>query len=199
MAIAINGSGTVTGVSVGGLPDGIVDTDMLAASAVTVAKASGSVKGITVKDQWRVSSGFTGSVNPISSNWERCDTYSPGLIGSAMSVSSGAWTFPETGIWEIEFISSSYMYDSNVRFIESNIYVTENNSDWNECARSSGSVFDSNNNTYGNNYVQFLFDVTNVSTHKVRLSRAVGNGNLTTRGDSNRNFTYATFTKVGVT
>ena len=31
MPIAINGSGTVTGISVGGLPDGIVDADMLAA------------------------------------------------------------------------------------------------------------------------------------------------------------------------
>ena len=38
MAIAINGNGTLTGVSVGGLPDGIVDTDMLAAGAVTAAK-----------------------------------------------------------------------------------------------------------------------------------------------------------------
>ena len=38
MAIAINGSGTLTGVSVGGLPNGIVDTDMLAAKAVTAAK-----------------------------------------------------------------------------------------------------------------------------------------------------------------
>ena len=38
MPIAINGSGTVTGISVGGLPDGIVDTDMLAAKAATAAK-----------------------------------------------------------------------------------------------------------------------------------------------------------------
>jgi hypothetical protein len=38
MAITINGNGTVTGVSVGGLPDGIVDTDMLAADAVTAPK-----------------------------------------------------------------------------------------------------------------------------------------------------------------
>ena len=38
MPIAINGSGTVTGVSVGGLPDGIVDTDMIAAAAVTAPK-----------------------------------------------------------------------------------------------------------------------------------------------------------------
>jgi len=38
MPITINGSGTITGVSVGGLPDGIVDTDMLATDAVTAAK-----------------------------------------------------------------------------------------------------------------------------------------------------------------
>ena len=38
MTITINGSGTVTGISVGGLPDGIVDTDMLAAEAATDAK-----------------------------------------------------------------------------------------------------------------------------------------------------------------
>ena len=44
MPITINGSGTVTGISVGGLPDGIVDTDMIADSAVTGPKhAAGSV------------------------------------------------------------------------------------------------------------------------------------------------------------
>ena len=38
MAITFNPNGTVTGISVGGLPDGIVDTDMLANSAVSPAK-----------------------------------------------------------------------------------------------------------------------------------------------------------------
>ena len=38
MPIAINGSGAVTGISVGGLPDGLVDSDMLAAGAVTAPK-----------------------------------------------------------------------------------------------------------------------------------------------------------------
>ena len=38
MPITINGTGTVTGISVGGLPDGIVDTDMIAANAVATAK-----------------------------------------------------------------------------------------------------------------------------------------------------------------
>ena len=39
MAITINGSSnTITGLAVGGLPDGIVDTDMIAANAVTAVK-----------------------------------------------------------------------------------------------------------------------------------------------------------------
>jgi hypothetical protein len=33
MSIVVNGSGTVTGISVGGLPDGIVDDDMIATAA----------------------------------------------------------------------------------------------------------------------------------------------------------------------
>ena len=45
MPIAINGSGTITGISVGGLPDGIVDADMLAANAVTAGKLSSGVGG----------------------------------------------------------------------------------------------------------------------------------------------------------
>ena len=42
MAVTINGDGTIGGVSVGGLPDGIVDTDMLAASAVNAGKIATS-------------------------------------------------------------------------------------------------------------------------------------------------------------
>ena len=38
MAIQINGNGTITGISVGGLPNGIVDTDMIAANAIATAK-----------------------------------------------------------------------------------------------------------------------------------------------------------------
>ena len=67
MAITVNGSGTITGVSVGGLPDGIVDTDMLAADAVTDAKQnlSGAAKAwvnfngigtVAIRDNFNVSS-----------------------------------------------------------------------------------------------------------------------------------------------
>ena len=58
MPISINGSGTVTGISVGGLPDGIVDTDMIAASAVTDAKANPGL-GKIVKTSYVSTASFT--------------------------------------------------------------------------------------------------------------------------------------------
>ena len=42
MPVTINGNGSITGLSVGGLPNGTVDADTLASNAVTSAKLSGS-------------------------------------------------------------------------------------------------------------------------------------------------------------
>lgn len=80
MPVAINGSGTITGVSVGGLPDGIVDTDMIAAAAVTAAKrGAGAILQIqqthlTTTSSQSLSqatvaeiSGLSVSITPISS------------------------------------------------------------------------------------------------------------------------------------
>ena len=38
MPVTINGNGSITGLSVGGLPNGTVNTDTLASNAVTSAK-----------------------------------------------------------------------------------------------------------------------------------------------------------------
>ena len=62
MPIAINGSGTITGVSVGGLPDGVVDTDTLAAKAAAAAKlGDGSV--VQVKHVIKTDSFSTGAAS----------------------------------------------------------------------------------------------------------------------------------------
>jgi hypothetical protein len=65
MPIAINGSGTVTGISVGGLPDGIVDTDMLAAKAATTSKIGngGIIQVIQVQKTDTASQSLTGTAN----------------------------------------------------------------------------------------------------------------------------------------
>jgi len=46
MAIVINGSGTVTGISVGGLPDGIVDSGTLATNSVDSAEIADNAVGL---------------------------------------------------------------------------------------------------------------------------------------------------------
>ena len=56
MPVTINGSGSITGIAVGGLPDGCVDADTLAAGAavpadgsITAAKlASGAITASTL-------------------------------------------------------------------------------------------------------------------------------------------------------
>ena len=61
MAITINGSGTVTGISVGGLPDCIVDTDMIAANAVTGAKRGAGAILQVVNAVYSAAASFTTS------------------------------------------------------------------------------------------------------------------------------------------
>ena len=64
MPIVLNGSGTITGVSVGGLPDGIVDTDMIAAGAVTAAKrGAGAILQVVQQTKTGTSSFNIGSGN----------------------------------------------------------------------------------------------------------------------------------------
>jgi hypothetical protein len=45
MPISINGAGTITGINAGGLPDGVITTDDIAANAVTPAKLATTVVG----------------------------------------------------------------------------------------------------------------------------------------------------------
>ena len=51
MPVTINGDGSITGLAVGGLPDGSVDADTLASNAVTTTKlANGAVTNTKVND-----------------------------------------------------------------------------------------------------------------------------------------------------
>ena len=158
---------------------------------------SALISGITNAQQWRVTSDFTGDADPITSNWEQADSDSPGIIGDAMSQSSGVFTFPSTGIYYIAFQvsarnpSSSSLYQSNV------IGATTDNSSFSSAAEDHLSIYAAN--SYGNSNTAFLFDVTNTSTHKVRFSVSDQSNNTITLGDSNNHRTGVTFIRLGNT
>ena len=76
------------------------DTDeFLISDAGTLKRIDASLVGgggITVAQQWRVTSNFneTSGVNDVTANWEAVDSDGYGVLGSAMSESSGIFTFP---------------------------------------------------------------------------------------------------------
>ena len=194
MTITINGDGTVTGISAGGLPDGCIQEADLAAGVNT----------ITDVDKWRVTSNATGTTlgDPISSNWERVDNTNPSQgmpIGTGMSVSSGIWTFPSTGKWWIKFKSDVQVNNTNVRYIEAALQLTNNNgSNWDNRAFGYGNLYDSGNWTYGSVHADTFLDVTNTSNDKLKI-KLTTSYSCTMMGSTDDTHTSITFVRLGDT
>ena len=211
MAIAINGSGTLTGVSVGGLPNGIVDTDMLAANAVstakiaddavTAAKATGSAKGITMSQMWRVHTAYTAATsdNIMSSNWEVCDENAAGSVGSSMSESSGVWTFPSTGIYLIHLNVAFYSTASR-RYIGCYIQTTTDNSNYSIVSINYSNIKVGSSTTHTGIATSCIFDVADTSTHKLNFFTSIESaGNAGVYATHTQSRTWAQFTRLGDT
>ena len=187
MAITINGNGTLTGVSVGGLPDGIVDTDMLAASAVTAAKSSGlaTTNGITMADSWRLTANFTGDQTPITSNWERHDT-SPfeTNMGTGLTESSGTFSFPSTGFYFITWTHYVFL-NGDSPWNEMELRVTNNDSSYTSRHHAEAFLVASGGDT---SYIKAtesgILDITNISSQKFRFRVNVDNNSTVTVGNS---------------
>ncbi len=199
MAITINGSSnTITGLAVGGLPDGIVDNDMIANSTIAEAKLAANVNTITMADQWRITSSFSygNATTTINANWERADSDNSGLIGTGMTESSGIFTFPETGIYLISF-GASHTNQSGAATNNSYIYATVNNSNWSDATISISR--NPSANAYDGTYSQFIFDVEDTSTHKVKFGVYASGANSLVYGHSERNGATAVFLRLGDT
>ena len=168
MPVTINGDGSITGLSVGGLGSGVVNTASIADGAVTTDKASGSVKGIEMVDQWRITSAKSNSGASIfDSNWERNDLNSNKIGSAGMSESNGVFTFPTTGKYLV--IAFGYATGNNDRYMGIWIERTADGSNWTRAAEGYGSAYNSGSNTFSQVSIQYFFHVTNTSTHKIRL------------------------------
>ena len=198
MAIEINGSSnTITGLAVGGLPDGVVDTDMLAANAVTAAKASGSAKGITELDQWYLTANQT-SDGDITSVARASFTNSASPLGTGMSQSSGVFTFPSTGKYLVILTASLSITGSD------NIYMST------QVSTDGGSNFSirnyaqdgtsSGSGTISGGSTSFTFlDVTSTSDIKVKFNATSITSGSAIVGDSTIIRTGFTFIRIGDT
>ena len=197
MALTLNGTAnTISGLAVGGLPDGIVDTDMLAASAVTSAKTSG--RGLQAADSWCVTSDWTDTAD-VTSNWARSnDAGQANLpLTSGMSESSGIFTFPSTGYWFVRW-DVNCTATSSVSYVEILIKTTTNNSSYSDTCRGHTNFTNGSGTYYNHAHTSCILDVTDVSQVKVKF-RVTNSDTVEYRGNGSYNFTYATFLRLGDT
>ena len=119
-------------------------------------------------------------------------------IGSSMTESSGVFSFPETGIYKVEFWARiDYTYSSNINL---NIKATTNNSSYNTIASGPTAAGGNDDGVRQFPYVAAYIDVTDVSNVKIKFNTS-GNYRTYTRVRANgtSNETYVRFTKVGST
>tara|TARA_B100000123_G_C25697256_1_gene413663 strand:+ start:147 stop:773 length:627 start_codon:yes stop_codon:yes gene_type:complete len=208
MAIQINGNGTITGISVGGLPDGIVDTDMIAANAVATAKIadnavtsakSSGLGGLTMADQWRVQGDHGETDDTTITHWERNDS-DFAQIGTGMTESSGVFTFPATGIYKVDFYATTKRAaNQNLNRISFYLQLsTDSGSNWGDRVVSASQMASAGDNQETFSCGSMIVDVTNASTFRVRLYIDAAT-HVRPQYASHANRTYMTFMKLGET
>ena len=185
----ISGSGTLT----------------VGASGETIALGTGVTLGagfgIVEADQWRLTTSFTGDVEPIASNLERNDSTGFAVLGTGMSESSGIFTFPSTGYWIVRFIGVWYATNPDEsRFCRASVQVTTNDSSYTTAGfgQTNVPIIDAAF-TYATSTTETIVDVTDTANVKVRFAIDVQDATVSTSGNSTRNETFMTFIRLAAT
>ena len=182
-----------------GVPsDNTVSTAKLVDGSVTSAKLSGVTQGITMVDGWRINANTNQATNgDVSSNWERIDTDSYGVIGTGLTESSGVFTFPETGIYSIN-LGARIEVNATDSAANIDIQTTTDNSSYNRATMvTCGSP---TSGTHAQTaFGQFIFDVTNTTTHKFKFVTHSMGTNSYLKGSTDENQTYFYVTRLGNT
>ena len=160
--------------------------------------------GITVADQWRLNTNATPSntsLQYITANLERIDTTGQGTLGSAMTESSGIFTFPSTGIWLVRASLQFSNGNDNSRFCQNHIQVTTDNSSYTSVTEATGFLAQTGGTAYAQVPAQTLIDVTDVSQVKVRFAYQVAStgSSMVLYASSTTNRNYFTFIRLGDT
>ena len=188
-------------------PDGSVSTAKIASSAVDLTSKvtgvlpvanGGTGVSTAMADQWRL----TGSTNQgtnadVTSNWARVNNSGWGGIGTGMTESSGIFSFPSTGTYLImiqaEFFMAAADDSAALQFditLDNSSYQTV--AQTNSAGRATG---DGSTNHGGASF--FLFDVTNITTHKFKFSTGSMGASTRLQGSTTISKTGFTVIRIG--
>lgn len=152
-------------------------------------------------DSWYLSSDHTG--NAVVTAWTRSTGARLGNLGSAMSVSSGVWTFPSTGIWSIELTIDMVAKSSDNDFVYFFVEFTGDN----------GSTYDTDASVERGNHVEdegwentmhhsWIMDIADTSNDKFKIttdSMSSGNKWLGATNSGKSRWTVIKFIRLGDT
>ena len=200
MAITINGDGTITGLSAGGLPNASVTADDLASGLAN----QGVTHAITYRLNADVTNG-SGGVNPVLP-WEFSDNAFIGKLEDSNTwslPSSGIFSFPVTGIYSISVdIMMSQVNDSNA-WCGIELQVTTNNgTSYGGAAKIYNQIVQhsSSSTQYTTAHTQAIVDVTDISQTKYKISFFADNDeSVKLIGDSDDNRTSIKVIRLGDT
>ena len=154
---------------------------------------------ITVVDQFRLTASITGTNADITANLERVDHTGAGFVttGGQMTESSGIFTFPQTGVYEITVHVGLAPRDDNS--INLATAVTTNNSSFTNIANASDGNRLSTSTTGASGSSQCFVDVTDTANVKVKFVTGSMATNSIVSGNTDANTTSFAFIRLGDT
>jgi len=189
-----NGTGSITVPADSG-------TLLTSASSISASNVTGLTQGITMADLWRMttSSGAGTNLAPITT-WEQASPEDEnGQIGSSMTVASGVFTFPETGIYLIVF-----MGDNQVERDTTNSVTTLVSSDGGSSYTQLSAAIGRHTNNAGGGDSRFtissqlILDVTSTTNIKVKFDYNSSTSS-SLLGSTSYNETSVSFIRLGDT
>jgi hypothetical protein len=163
-------------------------------SAVSLGGSATILEGITDIDRWRVATTFTNSLDPIVYT-RNTDSDSPQL-GSAMTQSSGIFSFPSTGFWLIHAFYTGANMPSAGNINAHLSFSTNSGGGYTQLTAGL-----QNSGTYSQwsiTNVAFI-DVTDISTFRVKSYINVPSSAETYGQNNGNNLTRIDFLRIGDT
>jgi hypothetical protein len=154
------------------------------------------VDGKIEVDMFRLTSDSTGS-GVVNANLERCDDASFSKIGTGMSQSSGVFTFPRTGVYEVKTQAMMTVGDADGTAIVITGVTTNNGTSFDTVTQAVGGDDQGTNAVEITAYAQCFVNVTDVSNVKVRFSKSSFGSSTSLEGDTDLNKTCFSFIRLG--
>lgn len=172
----------------------LVDTD-----GNVLSSSKRGLSGVTIDDMWRLTTSFIAStgINDISSNLERIDTNSFEVLGGGMTQSSGVFTFPETGYYDV-IAHFTFTQDGGNDDIYGTIHTTPDNTNYNISSLGRTHISQAGTgDAWASSIAIASLKVTDIANQKVRFKVNSSNSSSSVFGSSNISYTYFKFVKKG--